>query len=165
MSQKKPKKAFKRFLAGVVMTLLGKGIVCAYRRDSRAKADIDSLGDNCSVKLLVQPVGPALLFGKKDGEIFSRKCAVSEPADITLAFKGVEGAILMFTARLGLSEGYAQHRFIVLGDLYKVMSIVRVMNIVEAYLFPKFIAKKLMNPVPKREINMLRFYGGTLFGK
>jgi hypothetical protein len=162
---KKPKKAAKRFLAGVVMSLLGKGIVSAYRRDSRARADIDSLGDNCAIKLMVQPAGPALLFGKKNGEVFSRKCAISEPADITLAFKGVEGAILMFTARLGLADGYAQHRFIVVGDLYKVMSIVRVMNIVEAYLFPRFIAKKLMNPVPKREVNMLRFYCGTLFGK
>jgi len=165
MSEKKPGKAGKRALAGIVMGLLGKGIRYGYKCDDRIRADLDGIGDEFTIKLMVNPVGPAMLFGKKDGVVFSHKCEIDAVADITLAFKGIDGAFKMFTGQMGLSAGYAQHRFTVKGDLYKVLSIVRIMNIVEAYLFPKMLAKTLMNPVPKRQVNMLRFYGGTLFSK
>lgn len=163
MEKKKANKRFKRGLVGVVMTLLGKGIRYAYKVDERVKAEIDSLGDNCTIKMTVAPVGPSLLFGKADGKIFSKRCDYDTPADIVMSFKGVEGALLMFTGRMGLGEGYAQHRFTIKGDLYKVMAITRIMSYVESEMFPKFITKKIMNPVPKRAVNMLRFYLGMLF--
>ena len=163
MDEKKPNKRFKRWLAGVVMKLLGKGIRYAYKVDERVKADIDGIGEEYSIMMAVAPVGPSILFGKKDGKVFSQKCDNNAPADIVLSFKGIEGAITMFTGRMGLGEGYAQHRFTVKGDLYKVMAIARIMSYVESSMFPKFIAKNLMNPVPKRAVNMFRFYCGMLF--
>lgn len=162
---KKVKKTFKHRLSSIVMAVLGKGIRYAYKKDTRVKDDLDSIGDEYSIKLAVNPNGPCMLFGKKDGTVFSHKCAFNDAADITLSFKGIDGAFLMFTGQMGLADGYAQHRFTVQGDLYKVLSIVRVMNIVEAYLFPKFFAKRLMNPVPKRQFSQIRFLGGTLFSK
>lgn len=165
MNEKKPRKAGKRALAGIVMSLLGKGICYAYKCDERVKSDMDGIGEEYAIKLMVEPIGPAMLFGKRDGKAFSEKCSIDANADIVLAFKGIEGATKMFTGQMGLAEGYAQHRFIVKGDIYKVLSIVRVVNIVEAYLFPKVLARTLMNPVPKRQVNMLRFYGGTIFSK
>ena len=174
MACKKQNNSFKRNMCGVVMKLLGKGICYAYKVDSRVKEDLDkicgytekdgeSVANDFAVKIAINPIGPCMVFGKKDGKVFSNKCDFDEKADILLSFKGVNSAFKMFTGRLGLGDGYAQHRFTVNGDLYKVLGIVRIMNIVESYLFPKFIAKKLMNPVPPKQVNSVRFLCGTLF--
>lgn len=175
MAKKKQKNRFKRSLCGIVMKMLGKGVCYAYKADSRVRSDLDKIcgysqnaeGENVandfSVKIAVNPLGPCMIFGKKNGNVFSETCSVEQTADIVLSFKGVNSAFKMFTGRMGLGDGYAQHRFTVNGDLYKVMGIVRIINIIESYLFPKFIAKKLMNPVPKKEIGTFRFLCGTLF--
>ncbi|HKL94176.1 MAG TPA: hypothetical protein VJZ69_02710, partial [Clostridia bacterium] len=64
MSEKKPRKAGKRALAGIVMGLLGKGIRYAYKCDERVREDMDGIGEEYAIKLMVEPIGPAMLFGK-----------------------------------------------------------------------------------------------------
>ena len=64
----------------------------------------------------------------------------------------------MFTGRLGVAKAYAEHRFTLKGEINQTMSLVRVIDLVEAYLFPKFITKNILKEVPKKEANMLRTY-------
>ena len=175
MAKKKQRNLFKRSVCKVVMKMLGKGIRYAYKTDSRVRDDLDNIcgyatdaegnqiANDFSVKIAINPIGPCMTFGKKNGKPFSEICPIEKESDIVLSFKGVNSALKMFTGRMGLGDGYAQHRFTVTGDLYKVMGIVRIINVVESYLFPKFIAKKLMNPVPKKQISSFRFLCGTLF--
>ncbi len=154
---------FKRSVCKLVMKLLGKGICYGYKVDSRIKQDVDAIGDDFSVKLTISPVGPTMIFGKKDQKPFSRIGSYDEEATMTISFKGLNSAFKMFTGGMGLAAGYAQHRFTVKGDLYKILAIVRIINIVEGYLFPKAMAKKLMNPIPPKQVNSVRFLCGTLF--
>ena len=64
--------------------------------------------------------------------------------DLEITFKSIDVAFLMFTGRLGVSKAYAEHRFTLKGEIGKAMSLVRCIDIVEAYLFPKFITKNIL---------------------
>lgn len=44
---------------------------------------------------------------------------------------------------MGITEAYAQHRFMVKGDIAEIMSIVRCIELAEVYLFPKIITKRI----------------------
>ena len=71
----------------------------------------------------------------------------------------------MFTGRLGVSKAYAEHRFTLKGEIGKAMSLVRCIDIVEAYLFPKFITKNILKEIPKKSMGLVRCYGNVLFGR
>lgn len=43
------------------------------------------------------------------------------------------------------------------------MGVVRCVDLVESYLFPKFITKNILKEVPKREKSMLSVYRTILF--
>ena len=45
------------------------------------------------------------------------------------------------------------------------MSLVRCIDIVEAYLFPKFITKNILKEIPKKSMGLVRCYGNVLFGR
>lgn len=69
----------------------------------------------------------------------------------------------MLTGRLGVSGAYAGHRFTLSGEISEAMSFVRCIDIVEAYLFPKFITKHILKEVPRKQANMLKTYRYVLF--
>ena len=85
--------------------------------------------------------------------------------DLEITYKSIDVAFLMFTGRLGVSKAYAEHRFTLKGEIGKAMSLVRCIDIVEAYLFPKFITKNILKEIPKKSMGLVRCYGNVLFGR
>jgi len=100
---------------------------------------------------------------KENGKIVRIKEA--ESMDLEITFKSIDVAFLMFTGRLGVSKAYAEHRFTLKGEIGKAMSLVRCIDIAEAYLFPKFITKNILKEIPKKSMGLVRCYGNVLFGR
>lgn len=71
-----------------------------------------------------------------------------EEADLVVNFKNLECAFLVCTGQLGPAQGYAEHRMSIKGDLSQAMAYIRCLNILEAYLFPKIISRRIMKRVP-----------------
>jgi hypothetical protein len=44
------------------------------------------------------------------------------------------------------------------------MKLARLVNLVEGYLFPKFITKHILTDIPTLQVNPLRVYGRVLCG-
>ena len=100
---------------------------------------------------------------KEDGKLVKLK--IAEKLDLEITFKSIDAAFLMFTGRLGVSKAYAEHRFTLKGEIGKAMSLVRCIDVVEAYLFPKLITKNILKEIPKKSMGLARCYGKVLFGK
>ena len=83
--------------------------------------------------------------------------------DLSVIFKSYESALLLVLGKIGVYEGYAQHRFIVKGDFIQGMHLVRILYYVEAYLFPKFISKKILKEMPELTSTKLNAYFHLLF--
>ena len=83
--------------------------------------------------------------------------------------KNIESAVLIFTAQIGTPQGYAEHRMSIKGDIGQAMSLIRCLNIVQAYLFPKIISKRILKRVPnftiKKHLNrFIIYFVGIPFG-
>ena len=50
------------------------------------------------------------------------------------------------------------------GDISKTMSLVRAIDITEAYLFPSIMSKRILKSLPKKERSSLTIYRKVIFG-
>jgi len=157
------KKRGKTFLAKTVFWFLGRGAQATAKYDSNAKAEVYSWEDGMTILLKVESNGPVMAIGKRKGKLLylgSKEIT----ADITIYFKNIEAALLVLTGRIGIAQAFAEHRFTLKGDIAEGMSVVRCLTTVEAYLFPKFITKKIIKRMPKKECSSFKVYTATLFG-
>lgn len=81
-----------------------------------------------------------------------------------LAIKSLPLSFRLFTGQMSVAQGYAQHAFCVSGDVADVMKLVRLIDLVEAYLFPTFITKRILTDLPPLQASPLRVYGRIACG-
>lgn len=141
----------------VVLAVLYRGMRVLYRHDSRIKEEMDSWEKGLTLKLACGPNGAALAIRQDDSKGVSRLRS-AQKADITMRFKSVSGAFQVLSGQVGISDAYARHLFSLEGDIYQTMSFVRCMEYIEAYLFPKFITKRILREVPEKQMSALQVY-------
>jgi hypothetical protein len=90
-----------------------------------------------------------MIIGKREGRI---KYLGWNPAgikiDLTMKIKHLEAAILMFTFQESTAAATTRNRLIVDGEVPPACAVVRVLDIVEVYLLPKFIARLAVKRYP-----------------
>ena len=160
-NKRKFTKGVKKFVSKIVLFFLYKGFKVTYKYDENVKKEIDTWQENFTVVIDTGEKDIKLIMKKQKGKIVRLK--ETQNADINIVFKSIDVAFLMFTGRLGVSKAYAEHRFTLKGEISKAMSIVRCIDIVEAYLFPKFITKNILKAQPKKKMGLLRTYAVVLF--
>lgn len=157
---------FKKFVVGTVFAVLGRGMKGVVKVDSKAKEYFDELKDGFVFRLCVLPSGPALVLKKENGHFVSvkKREANNIKIDLDIQFKNLQVALPVVLGMAGVSQGYAENRFILKGEIADSMRIVDLINLTEAYLFPKFITKKFMDVIPKKQKSSLRVYLYVLAG-
>lgn len=153
--------SIKKAISKIILFFLYKGFKVAYKHDEQVKKEIESWEEGFSAKIDTGIKGIKLIIKKEDGKL--KRLKEANKADIEIIFKSIDAAFLMFTGRLGVSQAYAQHRFTLKGEICKAMSIVRCVDIVEAYLFPKIITKNILKAQPKKSMGLLRTYIAVIF--
>lgn len=153
---------FKKVVVRIVFLVLGRGFQGASRVDIDIKKEIrDYFPEGFTVMFTVWPAGPSMTLRSTGTAL---KYAGPDPADADLIinFKNLETAFMLFTAQMGTPQAYAEHRIFAKGDLVKVMALVRCLNIVERYLFPSLINRRILRRLPsmglRRHINRMYVY-------
>ena len=146
----------KETISKIVLFFLYRGINIVKKVDEEVLKEIASWNENIIIKIATYENGPSLIIKKQQDKIIRIKEA--NKYDIEIIFKSLDAAFLVLTAREGISKAYAEHRFILKGDITKAMSLVRCIDIVETYLFPKVIAKNLVKTIKKIKISKLVTY-------
>ncbi len=131
-------------------------------KDTRVLHELSRLADGQAYSISVGKGGPSLHVQWRGGRLL-RLSAPAEHA-CSLCIKSLPLAFRLFTGQMGLAQAYAWHAFTVQGDLAEVMPLARLVNMVEAYLFPRFITKHLMTDIPTLQVNPLRVYGRIACG-
>lgn len=163
-TEKSNSKRFKTFLIRVIFWFLGRGFQSVASFDRAAANEIGSLNDSMYILLKVEPKGPCLVMQKRDGKLHFAGTRVPERVDMAIYFKNIEAAFMVVTGGIGIAQAYAEHRFTLKGDIFMTMPLVRALNITEAYLFPGFMAKKLMKRIPERSNSKFSIYMATILG-
>ncbi|MEW6673553.1 MAG: aldehyde ferredoxin oxidoreductase family protein [Thermodesulfobacteriota bacterium] len=158
-----PPKRIKKALVRLVLFVLGRALQSASKLDAAIQAEIAKWPEGFSAMFKVLPRGPRMGFIKtKEGHLAYKGAALREDAaDMIIFFKNLECAFLVFTARMGTVQAFAEHRMSLKGDISLAMSLTRCLNIVQTYLYPVLIARTLIKRVPR--IPLLKKLGYRLF--
>ncbi len=155
------KKWFKEVVVKIVFFTLGRAFQSAVKVDSELKKEVTPWKDDFTLSMGVLPNGPKMAIRKKDNRIHYLGCHFS-CSDLEINFKNIECAFLVLTPQIGAAQAFAERRLSVKGDLAIASSFTRCLNLIIAYLYPKFITEKLVKRVPpmplKRQINRIYIY-------
>ena len=145
-------------VCGLVLRVLYRGIRVLSHADSRVRQELLALPNGHTIRFAVSPApkAPQLTFTVMDGTI--RKALVAAQPDIEIVFKNEKMAFRVFTGRMGISGAYAAHAFTLRGNINEAMGVVRVVDLVEAYLFPGFMTRRILRDLPKKQCPTLLVY-------
>jgi hypothetical protein len=161
----------KRVYLTVMLWFMGRAIQAASRVDKQVRNEFRSLPENFTFALGVMPSGPHLVVQKQgaDGGRYRGARVEAQAVDLKLDFKHLEAGMLTFTFRENTAIATARDRLIVDGEVAYACAVVRILDIVQIYLLPKWIAKRAVKryphwPLGRKLINRVRIYAGSIVG-
>ena len=155
--------AFQRGVCSLVLTCLSRALRGLEHCDSRVRKEMEQWPEGFCVALEL-PGGPSLRLRhtRKGGLAPAGKMV--QP-DVLIRFKSVRDAFYLCTGQLGVAGAYAQHRFVLRGNVSSTMGFVRCIDLAEGYLFPRFWARRILKEVPSHEVPAIRVYLAVLLGR
>lgn len=150
----------KSFLNSVIFNLLVKGINGANLYDTRVQQEVCALPKSFSVSLAVFPYGNYICFEVNPSGV--HKMRQINNADLQIIFKNNKIAQKVLLGKMSIADAFSSHAILLKGDIYKAMGLVRIINIVENYLFPRFYTKAI--PYEKKQVSAFKMYCYVLFG-
>jgi hypothetical protein len=139
----------KRSVVSASLLALATAFEIVSRHSPELKAEISGWEDSrlFSIGVWPMPEGPAITMKKEaDGITYLGK-GYKDPKLIVL-FKNLDSAILPFTGQMGSHTAFAQHRAILHGNVGEGMQVSRAMVIVQKFLMPGLIFKKIFKNPP-----------------
>ena len=151
----------RKALAAVVLWVLGRGLVASARLDKRVRFEVTSWPDPYTVSLLIAPWGPRVSWRRK-ADTLSCLGSANIDCDLLVTFKSVDTALPALLGMKAILTAFAEHRLTVRGDLKVAMSLVRCLHIVEGYLFPDVMTRRILPRPATRKRNHLVAYGALV---
>ena len=155
-------KRLKRVVAGTVFWVMGRGLVTCARIDSRVRVEADAWPEGTTITLAIAPGSPRVTIRKQDGVLRALGLGADQDSTLLVTFKSVDGAVPVLLGMKSVLQSFAEHRATVRGDLAIAMSLVRCLHIVEGYLFPDVMTRRILPRPATRERGHLRAYVGLL---
>jgi hypothetical protein len=154
------------------MFVLGRALQSLSHSDPLIQHDVSGWPQGFTLLLVVRPDGGSMAVTHSgNGQLVYRGSRLPEnQADVVIYVKNIESAFAMFTGQLGIDVAYAQHAMCARGDLSNTVSVVRVLMLAEAFLFPSILARRLMKQLPpipfwrKHALRIKTYTAGLLFG-
>ncbi len=149
----------KKIVIWIVMQFLYRGMKVLYKNDTRIKNELDGWNSNKIICLKVLH-GPSINIEYTYGKGLKK---TNKEADILIVFKSINSAFLVFIGMQSVKQAYLEHRFYLKGDIYESMRFVRCVDLVETYLFPRFMTKRILNHSEKKYKPTLLIYMKSIF--
>lgn len=144
------KKYFQRIYLGIMLWFLGRAIQAASRVDNEVKKEFDSMPDNYTFSLGAFPSGPYMVIGKDDlgrGKYMGSDIE-KQPVNLEITLKSMTHFFSLMAFIESTPVSNSRDRMVVSGDVPQACAAVRIMDIVQVYLLPKFIAKLAIKRYP-----------------
>lgn len=152
-------------MISIILFFLGRGIKAGYKLDRYQRECLNNIGDNYIVKISILNSKHCLCFWKENNRIYIKhgSFADSIKPNLEIVFKSKKSARDVLFGAISIKDAFAQHCFIVYGDIGKAMLVVPMLEKVELYLFPKIISKNIVSNDVKKLVSSYRYYLYVLF--
>lgn len=133
-------------------------------KDPVIKKEILYLPDEFTIAVAAEKNGSYLVI-KKDKKSIYYYGYQSDPEniDLYLYFKDEEFAYQVLAAQEGIRQAFSEHKLIVEGDLEYAVSLIYILEIVEAYIMSDQFAERVLVDDFKRKISRLQLIIKSIF--
>lgn len=139
---------FQRAYVTGMMKLIARLFQAGSEVDDVIKREVRALPDGYVFRMETVPGTPCLILQKRDGIMHILPEDSPLDPDLTIRFKHLTHAFLVFSFQEGTATAYANDRLLIDGDTALAMKVVRCLNRVQAVVLPKIIAEKAVKTYP-----------------
>lgn len=138
----------KKVVCRVALAALGVTFELCGRMVPEMHRELEGWREGLRVGIGVLPSGPDVTVKHLGGGFRYLGDGLQTP-DVSILFKNLESAMLVFTAQIGAHTAVAEDRVIVRGPNDAAMAVTRAMAIVQTYLFPGVLLERTFKRPPR----------------
>lgn len=116
--------------------------------DEEIKKEVAQFPANFSLSMKVFPHGPAFIARVTEEKQLELVKSMDTVPDLTITFKHLHHAFLVFSFQESTSQAFAHDRMIADGDISYAIRLVRCLNKMEALILPKMVAQLAVKEYP-----------------
>jgi hypothetical protein len=148
IATKSVKPALQQAYVKLMMDVIGRGLVMASQVDEEIKKEVAQFPENFSLSMKVFPHGPAFIARVTEEKQLELVKSMDTAPDLTITFKHLHHAFLVFSFQESTSQAFAHDRMIADGDISYAIRLVRCLNKMEALILPKMVAQLAVKEYP-----------------
>lgn len=132
----------------LMMDVIGRGLVMASQVDDEIKHEVSRFPVGFTLSMKVFPHGPAFIARVTEKQNLELLQSLPNNPDLTITFKHLHHAFLVFSFQEGTAQAFANDRMIADGDLSYAIRLVRCLNKMESLILPKLVAELAVKEYP-----------------
>lgn len=133
-----------------MMDVIARGLVSASRNDAVINQEIANFRVGQTIQMVVLPNVAHFTLQVTDAHHFKIvTLAPNQKADLTVKFKHVSLAFLIFSFQESTAQAFARDRAVADGDVADALCFVRCLNRLEVMILPKAVAKLAVKQYPE----------------
>lgn len=148
IATKSVKPALQQAYVKLMMDVIGRGLVMASQVNEEIKKEVAQFPANFSLSMKVFPHGPAFIARVTEEKQLELVKSMDTAPDLTITFKHLHHAFLVFSFQESTSQAFAHDRMIADGDISYAIRLVRCLNKMEALILPKMVAQLAVKEYP-----------------
>lgn len=138
----------KTLVVKIFLNVFSQSMIFLSKHDKTIQSQINQLNEGFVIKLGVWNNSNLSTSVIKKKNYFS-KAKIGEKPNLEVYFKNIDAAFRCLSALDGLEEAFAKKRMFVVGLISNALIFTRLSLIVERYLYPFIVCKKIMKRPPK----------------
>ena len=125
-----------------MMKIVGGGLAATSKVDETVRRELSAFPAGYQICMTVYPSGPDFFLRvQENGRAEVISAPVGKP-DLTIRFKHMAHAFLVFSFQEGTAQAFANDRMIADGNLSHAIRLVRCLNRMETLILPKLVAQR-----------------------
>lgn len=132
----------------LMMDVIGRSLVMASQVDPEIQQEVAKFPLNFTLSMTVFPHGPAFIARVNDEQQLELVSQMEVKPDLTITFKHLQHAFLVFSFQESTAQAFANDRMIADGDVAHAIRLVRCLNKLEALILPKTLASLAIKQYP-----------------
>ena len=149
ISIKSVKPALEQAYVKLMLDVIGRGLAMASQVDDEIKQDVAKFPVGFSLSMAVFHNDAAFIARVNDQQQLELVDQIQGKPDLTITFKHIHHAFLVFSFQESTAQAFANDRMIADGDLGHAIRLVRCLNKMEALILPKLVAELAVKEYPQ----------------
>ena len=148
ISTKSVKPALEQAYVKLMMDVIGRGLVMASQVDDEIKHEVSKFPIGFTLSMNVFENEGAFIARVTPQQNLELVKSLSGKPDLTITFKHLSHAFLVFSFQESTAQAFANDRMIADGDLSYAIRLVRCLNKMESLILPKLLAELAVKQYP-----------------